>query len=743
MNIIIKRCAPMTKFPETSFSRYILAVAVTAASGLPTLHASAQALEEVVVTAQHREQNLQDVPIAITAIGSEELRAADISDLNAISLRTPGFSMGSFNQAQPQLFIRGVGSNADGASEDASVVVFLDGVYLGRTAGQAFDLFDLERIEVLRGPQGTLYGKNAAGGALNIVTSKPSEEFSAAVEMSAGDLGYWSTRAKVNGALGDNTFGKLSVSYKERDGYVESITSDLDNFNAFDSTGVRGQLLHIAGDLELLFSADFSEDNRVGPGRNVGDQYLQAQIIGGQGFTPDYYQNMLSDEPHSKIETGGLSLQADWQNGNTVWTSITAYRETDADVSDLAFSVGIEYLGLGSLDNNFIENSKQFTQEFRLYSDMSDSLNVQAGVYYLNEKTERNEKLDIVCNLLCASFVPAEFLPLPLASGADQTNETNSYGVFAQSDWNITPSLTLTLGARYTYEEKDASNVGTPDGAFAVLAPYDVQMSDSWNAFTPKVAINYAVNDALSAYATVSTGFKSGGYQGLAPTGLAASTAFDEETVTNYELGLKGTLLNDGLRFGIAAFQMDYEDLQVLVLTVQDNGLPGPQLTANAGEAEIRGIEFEGQWALGEYVQILGTYAYLDTEYTKLDNDLAVNEGNALRNAPENAYSLSVVGDFPFANGHLNARADWTHKDVAYQDIANLDAAKMPAYDVLNLRLAYANADRTWEVAGWVKNATDEEYLLHNSVLNPGLAQLQLPAPPMTVGVTATFAFGQ
>ena len=733
----------MKPFSCKTFTQTAISIALAGGTILTANSTVAQALEEVVVTAQHREENLRDVPIAITAIGEEELRAADISDLNAISLRTPGFSMGVFNPAQPQLFIRGVGSNADGAAEDASVVVFLDGVYLGRTAGQAFDLFDLERIEVLRGPQGTLYGKNAAGGALNIVTSKPTEEFSAAIEVSAGDLGYFSTRAKVSGALGDNTFGKLSLSYKERDGYVESITSDLDDFNAYDSMGVRGQIRHVTDNLEILLSADYSEDDRVGPGRSVGTEFLQAQIIGTQGFTPDYYQNMLSEEPYSKIETGGLSLQADWEIGNGVLTSITSYRETDASIRDLAFSVQLEYFGLASLDNRFIESSQQFTQELRYYTDLSDNLNVQAGLFYLNEQVDRNETLGIVCNLLCAGFVPSlEFLPLFLNGGADQTNETDSYGAFAQADWAVSDRLTLTAGVRYTYEEKSAGNVGTPDGAFAILQPYDVTMSNDWSAVTPKVALNYAISDAVSAYATVSTGFKSGGYQGLAPTGAAASTPFDEETVTNYEAGLKGTVLGDTLRFGIAAFQMDYEDLQVLILTVQENGLPGPQLTANAGEAEISGIELEGQWAIGEYFQILGTYAYLDTEYTELPPNLAANEGNRLRNAPENAYSLSVIGDFPMANGYLNARADYTHKDEAFQDIPNQEAAKMVEYDLLNIRLAYTNSDRSWEVAGWVKNVTDEEYLLHNSVLNPGLAQLPLPAAPRTFGVTATMNFG-
>jgi len=715
--------------------------AILAAIAAASFGSQAQVLEEVVVTAQHRAENLQDVPIAITAIGSEELRAADISDVNAISLRTPGFSMGTFNPAQPQLFIRGIGSNADGASEDQSVVVFLDGVYLGRTAGQAFDLFDLERVEVLRGPQGTLYGKNAAGGALNIITQKPTDEFAGAVEVSGGDLGYFSTRAKVSGPLTDTLAGKLSASYKERDGYVESVVSNLDDFNSYDSTAIRGQLLSRPSDcLELLFTADYSEDNRVSPGRNTGTKFLQGQIVAAGPFDPDFYENMLSEEPRSDVETWGVSLQADWEIGDGTLTSITAYRETDADVRDLAFSVDYRYLGLASLDNYFDEKGEQFSQEIRYATDLSDTLFLQSGIYYLNEQVDRVESLDIVCGLLCR-VPPSSPIFLPTGS-ADQSNETDSYGVFAQATWTMTDRLDLTVGARYTYEEKDASNVGSPDGAFAILQPYDVEMSENWDAFTPKAALNYALSDELTAYATVSTGFKSGGFQGLAPTAVAASTPFDEEKVTNYELGLKGTVLDDTLRFNAAAFYTQYDDLQVLILTVQPSGLPGPQLTANAGEAEIQGFELEAQWLLGSYFQLQATYAYLDTEYTQLENNLEPFEGNSLRNAPDNAFSLSAIFDYPLASGSINARADYTYKDDAYQDIQNQDEAAMPSYDVLNLRLAYMAADERWEVAAWVKNALDEEYLLHNSVLNPGLAQLPLPAAPRTWGVTATLNFG-
>lgn len=719
-----------------TLKRSAMAVAIASIS----LELSAQALEEVVVTAQHREENLQDVPIAITAIGSEDIRSADISDLSAIALRTPGFSMGVFNPAQPQLFIRGVGSNADGAGEDQSVVVFLDGVYLGRTAGQAFDLFDLERLEVLRGPQGTLYGKNAAGGAINIITQKPAEELTGGLELSAGDMGYLGIRGKISGPLGDDTFGKISFSHKERDGYIESLVADIDDLNEYESDGIRGQLLTRPTDnLDLLFSADYSEDSRNSPGRIPGTAFAMGDFVAASGFEPDFYENLLSKEPHADVETWGLSLQADWHVGEGTFTSITAYRESSADVLDIVWAADLEIFQMASADNFFDEEAEQFSQEFRYAANAGEQLFWQAGVFYLNEDVERNEYNDIFCGLICG--VPAESaIHLPLAA-AEQTNETNSYGIFGQATWTFNERWDLTVGARYTYEDKEVTNVGSPDGAFSILEAYDIEEDESWDAFTPKVAVNYHIGENFTTYATVSTGFKSGGFQGMAPTEAAANTPFDEETVTNYELGIKGTVLDNSLRFSAVAFYTEYDDLQVLVQTIQPGGLPGPLLTQNAGEAESQGIELEAVWQLHEYWQLAGNYAYLDTEYIELDGNLKPNEGNSLRNAPENAASLSLVFDYPLESGYINARVDYTYKDDAYQDIQNRPESTLESYDLLNLRLAYGADNGKWELAGWVKNATDEEYMLHNYTMNPGLSQNITPAAPRTVGATLTWNY--
>lgn len=724
----------MHYFDNSRFCKSAMALAISFAS----LQAQSQALEEVVVTAQHREENLQDVPIAITAIGNEDIRTADVSDLNAISLRTPGFSMGVFNPAQPQLFIRGIGSNADGAGEDQSVVVFLDGVYLGRTAGQAFDLFDLERLEVLRGPQGTLYGKNAAGGAINIITSKPSEELEAGIELSAGDMGYFGLRGRLSGPLGDNMAGKISFSHKERDGYVDSLVADLDEMNGYETDGVRGQLLIRPTDtLELLLSADASEDRRNGPGRSTTDDLALGSVISmyPPELQPDFYENLQSHEPDSKVDTHGISLQVDWDVDAGRFTSITAYRSSEADVNDPQPPVDFAYFPVITVDNYFEEDGDQFTQEFRFAQEASDSLFWQAGVFYLNEQVDRDEFFDGIIGAPLGGDPGGTVLP---HAGNIQTNETESFGIFAQGTWSFSDKWDLTVGARYTDETKEATNRSLPNHV-NILEEFDVEVDESWDAFTPKVALNYYLGD-ITLYGTVSTGFKSGGFQGQAPTEAAATTPFDEESVTNYEAGIKGTVWDDSLRFSATAFYTEYEDLQVLIQTVGPGGIPGPNLTQNAGEAESQGLEFELQWQLTEYLQLAGTYTYLDTEYTKLDNNLKPFEGNSLRNAPENAGSLSLIYDYPLSSGgSINARADYTHKGKAYQDLQNREEAAISSYDVTNLRVAYTATSEAWELAAWVKNVFDEEYMLHNFTINPGVSANVTPAAPRTAGVTLTW----
>ncbi|NIB41640.1 TonB-dependent receptor [Pseudomaricurvus alkylphenolicus] len=724
-----------------------LAVAAAVSLGAIAEEPGSFALEEVVVTAQKRAQDMQDVPIAVTAMSAEMIKQAGISDMKGIAVRTPGFSMGSFNPAQPQMFIRGIGSNGDGAGGgEQSVALFLDGVYINRSAGAGTELYDLESIEVLRGPQGTLWGKNAIAGAINLTSKRPSEELEASLEVGAGNYGLQSYRGMVTGPLAENINGKISFSRKNRDAYVDSVIDPDIETGDLDSGNVRAQVLVTPQDnLELLLTLDYGTDERSGSAVvPAGDQglvgmFLQSPALPQTGF----HENYLEDAGRTHVDAKGISLQVDWDNDFGTLTSLTAWRESATAMNQISLGTGITAFPVLTIDNFVKENSEMLSQEFRLAGEQGD-LNWQAGIYYNNEKTNRTEGGAFTTAVdLGALFTGGGVVPLgtTIALPDDfsiQGNETTSVAIFGQGTYSLTEDLDLTLGVRYTREEKDFTNVGTGGAGLYVLESYDVAVSETWTAPTYKLVVNYHVNDDTMVYLSAASGFKSGGFDGTASTGEGAATPFDEEQALNLELGFKSMLLDRRLRLNGALFNTQYEDLQIL--QTFPNGSPVPPLqTKNAGEAVSQGIELEATLALTENLQLSATYAYLDTEYTQLDGNLEPHEGNKLRNAPKHAYSLAALYDWDLeSGGSVNARAEYVAKDQAYQDVQNVDYAAIPAYRVTNLRLTYVSPEEHWEVAGWINNAFDEEYYLHNYALAP-FGAFHIPAMPRTVGVTATW----
>lgn len=729
--------------PITSPGLLAVAVALgTLSLGTASIHAQERAtLEEVVVTAQRRDESLQSVPIAVTALSGEEMRIADISDLSGISVRTPGFSMGSFNKGQPQLFIRGIGSNADGAGSDVSVVTFLDEVYIGRAAGQVFDLFDLERVEVLRGPQGTLFGKNAIGGAVNMHTSKPSDTFYGRAEATLGNYDAMVIRGLVSGPLADNVFGKFSANMRQRDGYVESVVTGGEMSNQ-DNWGVRGALRFTpSDDLELQLIADYSESDEAGNGRVLISPGLLPDIAASAGFRTGSFDKTFADNTGvQKTEIGGLSLRADWQIGNGTLTSISAYRMSEYQMSDDIPAWSLDIVG-GPLDADTIvdEESSQFSQEFRFSSSaMDERLQWIAGLYYFTEEVERNEDAQV--------FVAATAGTNLGFALSFQDNTTDSYSAFLDMTYDLTDALSLTVGGRYTYEEKDIRQVGVAPlvVAHTINESYDVRDNETWDAFTPRVVLNYQFTDSVFAYASYSNGFKSGGYQGTAATAVGAATPFDQEDADAFEIGVKSELLDNRLRLNAAIFTLDYTDLQVLVRKEAFPGDPlGIVVTENAADATSQGLELEFTAVLGGGFEVSGTYAYLDAEYDRyLEPNGINNAGNRLRNAPENAYTLVGSYEHSLGNGGtLNARYEYIYSDERFQDPRNEAAAAIPEYELSNVNLMYVSPAGRYQVSGWVRNLFDEEYLLHNFPLapfgNPGTIGM-----PRMVGATVTVNFG-
>lgn len=704
--------------------------------------------DEIVVTSQKREQNLQSVPIAVTAITGEAMRKADIHTLDDITMRTPGFSMGSFNKGQPQLFIRGIGSNADGAGSDVSVVTFLDEVYIGRASGSVFDLFDLDRVEVLRGPQGTLFGKNAIGGAVSLHTVKPSEEFFGRAEVSLGNLNSKVVRGLVSGPISDTVFGKVTANWRERDGYVESVTTG-DKLSDQQTWGLRGSLRFVPSDtVDITISADYSRSDEFANGRIlIGDaDPATPDILWGiaqgvdESAANDFTKTFADEQGVADTEVAGLSAKIDWDVGNGTFTSITAYRESEyLNLDDIA-TWDLSVADVIDAHTFIDEQAEQFSQEFRYSgSSASERLNWVAGLYYLREDVQRDENTQVFVGATAGTPLGRSF--------SHQDNTTDSFSAFADATFDFNDVFSLTVGGRYTSEEKDIRQIGVAPlvVAHTINESYDIMSDESWTAFTPRIVLQFQATDSIFLYGSASEGFKSGGYEGTAATEIAAMTPFDQEEARAYELGAKMELFDDRLRLNAAVFTTDYNDLQVLVRKPAFPGDPlGIVITENAADATSSGLELEFQAALFDGFVLSGTYTYLDTSYDNyLEPNGIDNKGNPLRNAPENSYNIVANYTKDLNSGaSIGFRFEYFHSDESFQDPRKEINAAKPEYDLANLRLSFTTASSGWEFAAWGKNLFDEEYLMHNFPLqpfgNPGTV-----GPPRTYGVSATMFFGE
>ncbi len=730
--------------------------------------ALSQGLEEVVITAQKRAQNMQDVPIAVTAMNAEMLAEAGITNVTGVAARTPGFSMGEFNPTQPQLYIRGIGSNGDGAaSGEQSVAMFIDGVYVPRSAGTGLELFDIETIEVLRGPQGTLWGKNAIGGAINITTRKPSDALEMGVEFSAGDLGLKDFRGMVTGPLIDNLNGKLSINYKERDSYIDSVYDASVETGGLESRGLRGQLSWLASDsLEFLLTASYGDDERTQAAAMADMETgmmgaaLQEAIADGLPEA-DFYENYLDIAGETSMQNQGLALQADWDLGEMTLTSITSYTENEASFYNNGFGVAPEifynygFFGVNSVGpllagiesyNYMDEESSLFSEELRL-AGQTDSLSWQTGVYFSIEDVDRTEgnlgrsPMFIINRLGFAGALAYS----PNDDRARQINTTTSYAAFGEITYSLSEKLDLTAGLRYTAETKDYENIGTTTSGNPGVPVLEMSYADekTWSSPTYKLVATYHATDDVMTYLSAATGFKSGGYGYVTPLGSTELAPFDEEQAINYEWGVKSTFLDGSLRMNAALFRTEYEDLQVLQqFPCEDCSIP-PLVTKNAGEAISQGLELEMTYLLGEHLTFTGSYAYLDATYEELEGTLAVDEGNTLRNAPKNAYTAAVNYETELGfgiGGSVRARLEYLHKEKAYQDTANYEYSAIPEYRVFNGRLAYTSEDGSWDLALWGQNLANEEYMLHNFSLPP-LGAVHIAATPRTWGATVTWNY--
>jgi len=747
-------------------------------------------IAEIVVTAQKRAENVQDVPIAISTFNGEFLDKANISSLQDLQGRTPGLVINSFSPGQPELAIRGVGTKEDGAGASDSTLVMVDGVYFATRTATNLDIFDLEQVEVLRGPQGTLFGKNAIAGVINYVTRKPTlDEFELKVRQTVGNFGTFDTGAGVNVPIGDTLAARLSFSRRATDGYLTRVdvgvpavpfgTEDDEDIGFADRFAWRAAIKWEPSDAtSLLISLDganddFGTDNRepVGSAGPLHDCLCASNpvavnaAIGGAsgeyGGVHSYAGDILG---FSKRDIFGGMAQLDHDLGFATLTLLGAYRDSTfknaldssglppSPIIDLTGAHGSPNVGLTAPANvGFTfdtidivdERGEQFTGEVRLASPSSQRFKWVMGIFASQEDIDRTETVGFP-SLSGASLDPH-------FAAASMFFTGKSIAGYGQATYDISDTLTITGGARYSYEKKEISvvneNLGSPD-LVLLFAQFPLTSGeDSWDNFSWRLSGQYRPSNEVMVFATVSTGFKSGGFTGSATTAPVATTAFDPETATNYEIGAKLDLFGRRLRLNTSAFYLDYSDLQVTRF-FQPVGSPfGEFITENAANAEIKGFEVELTARPVEWLEFGGTYAYLDAKYKDFFGTPGISgsgdfSGNTMRQAPENVWSAYVQLTHELASGDLlTANVSGRHQSKVFTNADNNSLDVIESYTLGDAWVSWRSNDSQWELQAWVKNFTDEVWGTHVYTQRGNRIAFGTFGPPRQYGLTLTFEY--
>ena len=697
--------------------------------------AAPRVIEEVIVTAEKRETNLQTTPISVTALDGQYLDDYGIDSIQEMGNRIAGVALETVDRTDPGLFIRGNGGGST-AGEDAGVSLFIDEVlYTGADMG--VDLFDVERIEVLRGPQGTLFGRNVVGGAINVVTEKPNETPSGALQFTYGRWNQMILKGKVSGPLADNLFGSLAVKTENTDGWAENLTTGND-MGGIDQWSLRGKLRRFTDNgLEANLTFSYMKDTSGGipffvlEGSHVPN-LMPNTLVGEDDRVTNSFDGATKRQAYGA--TLRLERDTDWL-GNATITSITAWHTNDSETE------GPDQAAAGAADvyilfNRFPEDTT-FSQELRL-SGQTDRLIWTAGLYYLDvSRSELNNVLaqwhpmsDVAAfNAGCAMFgmcaapntllAPADSPNQPFgfdtAGGADV--DTNSIATFGQVTWALNDISNLTVGLRWTRDAREGRSFTTGD--FGVFNPfslqrYDVTYDGSWSAVTPK--LTYDVNldlggfDSFFVYASAARGFNSGGFA-TAPTPDAALRGYDPEYALNYELGVKTRFWQNRAQINLTGYHTGYTDLVTGVITVNEAGFP---FTAqqNAGKATIKGLELEVTALLTPKLTASLSGSFTDAVYDELISGESDLSGNRIEHTPRRAVNLDLEYATPVSQGELAFAVNYSYrseKTFGQDEAAEAGVTPLTDYAKLNGDVSYRFGD--WRVAVWGKNLTNEQEL--------------------------------
>jgi iron complex outermembrane receptor protein len=754
--------------PSSIRTPLFAAVALATAVGSPAVTAQSDeqrfSLEEIVVTARRRSESLQDVPIAVTALTGDELTLKGASDITELAQSVPSVTLEPSRATNTTLtaFIRGVGQQDPLAGFEQGVGLYLDDVYMARPQGNVIDIYDVERIEILRGPQGTLYGRNTVGGAIKYVTRRLDDELRGSLKGTYGSYDQIDLVGTVSMPLGETLRIGGTVASFQRDGYGENKTTGDDQYNK-DIFAYRLSAEWLpTDDLLVRFAYDDAQDDsnsvagfRPYPGAVSGDPVLSDVYDSTAGIANAASSAGING--NNEVKSDGWMISVDWTIGNNfTLRSITANR------SDYTESViDFDSLAVDDLDVPVIYDNEQFTQEFQLlYS--GDKLNLVSGLFWID--AEASNDFDVVLGQLGRAAYGEE-----LTAYTGGIVETESWSAFVDVTWDFTEKLSVAVGGRYTEDKRSADvfrgsylGVGSPffgnDDAIFLGATSDYEAERTFYDFSPRLNVSYLWTDDITVYGGYSQGFKAGMFDPRGANLLtpAVEDGVDSETLDSYEIGLKSSYWDGRAVTNVAVFYSEYSDMQVPGSVGVDTNGDGVNddfvgTLTNAGEAEISGIEIEGTFLLTENFSMQVAASFLNTDITEwIVNDVDVSGDREVQNTPEEMAYIAFNYNMDAFGGQMAFNLNWSYKgDVTQFEIPAPDLDQ-DSYDMINASAVWISDSDNWLVGLHGKNLTDEEVKTAGYCFGANGCPSELGlenntsifyAPPLTVSATVEYRF--
>ncbi|BFM15302.1 TonB-dependent receptor [Maricurvus nonylphenolicus] len=774
--------------------RNLLALGVFAAL-VPTEYLLANTIEEIVVTAQMREQTLQEVPMSVSAFTGEALKDANLNNFKDLFSITPGVSGQTEDSFFDAVSVRGISNNGFGSGSDPAIGVFLDGVSQSRT-GATPTMFDMARVEVVKGPQGTLFGRNTASGAISMVSQKPGNEFGGEVSVGFGELGRKEASVSVDLPITDDLAMRLSGIHEEEDGHVKNLAGGRD-LGQSEVDAVR-----------LVTVYDGWEDASLTVLIQHEERQSDGTIYRALDTQGDFDEVFNDQRGNDESEITDVIATLDIDLDGMKLTSISGYKTHD-------YSYTEDFDGTAANIDTFKRDQEgdYFSQEFRLASTGDGPFHWVTGVSYYQEDIDAtfsdNSNEDYLCDGIFVDegvIAPADSIRTcsdladlggPIAAlpssgyastaeamddlfGTDNIGTTDPFsytstntlfersvtegkfsgwGVYGNLSWELSEATELSLGVRYTEDKKEYSvNAAVPDSWIAgwnnveIFTDGEIKDTNTWENLSGRIALSHQLTEQWNIYGSVATGYKSGGFDylrvditgaavdGVVDAANGVPARFDEESVLAYEIGAKGVLLDDTMNVNISLFSYTYEDLQQAFF----DGSGGATITDNLGESEGQGLEVDLRWLIGDSLDLYVGMAYLDTEFSGAPNDLCDScDGNEMPFSPEFSGVTMLTYTIDTGLGKLALTGEYTYTASQYSEVSNDKQVQIDSFEVVNLRAALSSEDDTWRLTAYIDNVFEEEYYnwgYSEDTYNLPATQTD-PSRPRTVGARVDYRF--